>query len=68
MVNVLVTRGKGASPPDFARVVPFDTVSEAEAYCARVNPTVREKHWEYAVVLYDAQDFVPLVWPDVCDE
>lgn len=67
MVLVLVTRGKGASRPDYARIVEFDTIEAAEAYCKRINPTVPEKYWEMGTVMYDHQDFVSLVWPDAYD-
>lgn len=66
-VNVLVTRGKGASNPDWARVVSFDTYEEAEAYCERINPKVKEKHWEMGTIMRP-NDFIALTWPDVCDD
>jgi len=65
-VNVLVTRGKGASKPDYARIVSFDTYDEAHAYCERISPKVNEKHWEMGTIMHPSI-FTELTWPEVCD-
>jgi hypothetical protein len=66
-VNVLVTRGKGASNPDWARIVTFETFEEAMAYCDRIEPKVKGKHWEMGTIM-PATGYAPLTWPEVCDD